>query len=85
MVGDVQQDEDGQVPEAGALQLGGVGGVDEALARRGQVGVAQRLQHAPQVPAEPVVQAPPGDGERVEQRLQAVQSAGGNGSTEPDH
>lgn len=76
MVGDVQQDEDGQVPEAGALQLRGVAAVEEALARGAQVAVVQRLQDAPQVPAQTVVQTLPGDGQRLQQLLQAVVSAG---------
>lgn len=80
VVWDVQKDEDGQVPETGALKLGGVAGVDQALATDAQVAVVQRLQDTPQVPAEAVIQASPGDGERVEQRLQAVVSAGGNRS-----
>lgn len=77
MVGDVQQDEHGPVPQPGALQLGGVAGVEQALPRGAQVAVVQRLQDPPQVPAEAVIQAVPGDRERVEQLLQAVVSAGG--------
>lgn len=76
VVGDVQQDEDGQVPEAGALQLCGVAAVEEALVRGAQVTVVQRLQDAPQVPAQTVVQTLPGDGQRLQQLLQAVVSAG---------
>lgn len=76
VLGDVQQDEDGHVPQAGALQLRGVAGVEEALPWGAQVGVVQRLQDAPQVPAQAVVQALPGDGERLQQLLQAVVSAG---------
>jgi len=78
VVGDVQQDEDGHVPEAGALQLSGVAGVEESLPRGAQVAVVQRLQDAPQVPAEAVIQTLPGDRERVQQLLQAVMSAGGH-------
>lgn len=77
MVWDVQQDKYGHVPESGALQLGGVAGVEQSLPRCAQVAIVQRLQDAPQVPAEAVVQAVPGDGERVQQLLQAVVSAGG--------
>lgn len=76
VLGDVQQDEDGHVPQAGALQLRGVAGVEEALPWGAQVGVVQRLQDAPKVPAQAVVQALPGDGERLQQLLQAVVSAG---------
>ena len=76
MVGDVQQDEDGQVPEAGALQLSGVAGVEESLPRGAQVAVMQRLQDAPQVPAETVIQTLPGDRQRVQQLLQVVVSEG---------
>lgn len=39
MLGDVQQDEDGHVPEAGALQLRGVAGVEEALPRGAQMAI----------------------------------------------
>lgn len=75
VVGNVQQDEDGEVPQAGALQLRGVAAVQEALALGAQVGVVQRLQDAPQVPAQTVVQALPGDGQRLQQLLQVVVSA----------
>lgn len=76
MVGDVQQDVDGHVPEAGALQLCGVAGVEESLPRGAQVTEVQRLQDAPQVPAEPEIQALPGNGQRLQQLLQAVVSVG---------
>lgn len=74
MVGDVQQDEDGHVPQAGALQLRGVAGVEEPLPLGAQVGVVQRLQDAPQMPAQTVIQTLPGDRQGVQQLLQAVVS-----------
>lgn len=74
VVGDVQQDEDGHVPQPGALQLRGVAGVEESLPGGAQVAVVQRLQDAPQVPAQTVVQALPGDGQGVQKLLQAVMS-----------
>lgn len=76
MVGDVQQDEHGHVPQAGALQLRGVAGVEESLPLGAQVGVVQRLQDTPQVPAQTVIQTFPGDRQGVQQLLQAVVSAG---------
>lgn len=85
MVGDVQQDEDGHVPEAGALQLGGVAGVEESLPRGAQVAVVQRLQDAPQVPAQTIIKTLPGDRQRVQQLLQAVVPAGGRTETQLKH
>jgi len=82
VVGDVQQHEDGQVPEAGALQLGGVAGVQQGLARATQVAILQRLQDAPQVPAQPVVQTLPGHRQGVQQLMQAVVSETGEGGVE---
>lgn len=76
VIGDVHQDEDSQVPEAGALQLGGVAAVEEALARGAQVAVVQRLQDPPQVPAQTVIQTLPGDSQGIQQLLQAVVSGG---------
>lgn len=76
VVRNVKQDEHGHVPEAGALQLCGVAGVEESLPRGAQVAVMQRLQDPPQVPAQTVIQTLPGDGQRVQQLLQAVVSAG---------
>lgn len=84
VVGDVQQDEHGHVPQAGALQLRGVAGVEESLPLGAQVGVVQGLQDAPQVPAQAVVQALPGDRQRVQQLLQAVVSAGRDGGREAE-
>lgn len=76
VVGDVQEDEHRHVPEAGALQLCGVAGVQDPLPRGAQVAVVQRLQDAPQVPAEAVVQTLTGDAQRLQQLLEAVVSAG---------
>ena len=59
VVWQVQQLVGGHVPESRALELGSVAGVDEALVGGVQVGVAQRTQHAPQVPAQSVVQLLP--------------------------
>lgn len=49
--------------------------------RAAQMAVVQRLQDAPQVPAQAVVQALPGDGQWIQQVLQAVVSARGHTHT----
>lgn len=74
VIGDVHQDEDGKVPEASTLQLSCVAAVEEALTGSTQVAVMQRLQDPPQVPAQTVVQALPGDGQWLQHLLQAVVS-----------
>lgn len=61
MIRDVHQDKDGKVPEASALQLRCIAAVEEALTRGTQVAVMQCLQDTPQVPAQTVIQALPGD------------------------
>lgn len=66
MIRDVHQDEDGEVPEAGALQLSSVAAVEEALTGGAQVAVVQRLQDPPQVPAQTVIQALPGDSQGIQ-------------------
>lgn len=83
VVGNVQQDEDGHVPEAAALQLCSIAAVKEALARGAEVGVVQCLQDAPQVPAQTVVQTLPGDGQWLQQLLQAVVSVGPHAAFNP--
>lgn len=65
----MQQDEDGEVPEVGALQLRGIATVEETLVCAAQVAVVQCLQDAPQVPAQAIVQSLPGDSQRIQQVL----------------
>lgn len=74
VIGDVHQDEDSKVPEASTLQLSGIAAVEEALTGGTQVAVMQRLQDPPQVPAQTVVQALPGDGQWLQHLLQAIVS-----------
>lgn len=75
MIRDVHQDKDGKVPEANTLQLSCVAAVEEALTGGTQVAEMQCLQNAPQVPAQTIIQAFPGDGQWIQQLLQAVVSA----------
>lgn len=64
------------MPEVSALQLCSVATVKETLACTAQVAIVQCLQDTPEVPAKTVVQTLPGDGQWVQQVLQAVVSAG---------
>lgn len=72
----MQQYKDGPLPKAFALKLGGVAGVQHALAGLAQVGVVQGPEHVPQVPAQTIVQGVGRYAPGVEQLVKMIVPAG---------